>query len=181
MSNLKNILAICGSTRQNSTNHNLINAIAALAKEKLSIILYDGIAGLPHFNPDNVDGNVPGTVIHFKQLLNNADGVIICTPEYAHGVPGTLKNAIDWTVATNEFSQKPTLLITASTDGTSGHTALLETLRVLEAKNIDRLQLLIRFARTKLNGDNIITDEKTLAAVIQGIDELIETINETAV
>ena len=66
----------------------------------------------------------------------DADGVIICTPEYAHGVPGSLKNAIDWTVGTGEFSGKPTMLITASTDGKNGHKALLETLKVIEAKNI---------------------------------------------
>jgi chromate reductase, NAD(P)H dehydrogenase (quinone) len=82
-------------------------------------------------------------------LISTATAVIICTPEYAHGVPGTLKNAIDWTVSANEFNNKPTALITASTDGTYAHNALLETLRVIEAKNIDRHQLLIQFAKLK--------------------------------
>src|SRR5690348_15469510 len=131
MNNRSKIIAISGSTRQDSTNHRLIRAIADLSKETLDIQLFDGIGNLPHFNPDHIDGNTPQTVIDFKQLLQEADGVMICTPEYAHGVPGSLKNAVDWTVATNEFSQKPVLLITASTDGRSGHSSLLETLKVL--------------------------------------------------
>lgn len=178
MNNPKKIAAISGSTRQESTNHKLIKAIAQLSKEKLDIQLFDGIASLPHFNPDYINGNVPEPVIQFRQLLNDADGIIICTPEYAHGVPGTLKNAIDWTVATNEFSNKPTMLITASTDGKNGHLALLETLRVLEAKSIDELQLLISFARTKVSNDNKIADERTLNAVTELTNRFIGIMNE---
>ncbi len=162
---MKNILAISGSTRLNSTNHNLIKAIAELTKEIFTITVFEGLSALPHFNPDENDTNVPDQVLHFKESLNNADGVIICTPEYAHGVPGTLKNAVDWTVSTSEFLHKPIMLITASTDGQYGHKALLETLRVIEAKDIDQLQLLIPFARTKINGENKITDGKSLEAV----------------
>ena len=179
MTSLKNVLAIPGSTRKNAANHSLVKAIADLTVNKLSVTLFDAIAGLPHFNPDDAADNVPEAVIQFRQLLNNADGVIICTPEYAHGVPGTLKNAIDWTVSSGEFSHKPVLLITASTDGKSGHHAMLETLCVLEAKNIDELQLLIPFARTKVNSDNKITDEKTLADVKEILEKFIQTISAT--
>ena len=149
MTEKKNILAISGSTRQNSTNHRLITAIAGLCNKDFNIAFYNGLAKLPAFNPDDNDDNTATEVMEFRKQLNDADGVIICTPEYAHGVPGALKNAIDWTVSTNEFSNKPTILITASTDGRYGHKALLETLRVIEAKDIDQLQLLIQFAQTK--------------------------------
>jgi len=174
---VKNVLAIPGSTRKNSSNHSLVKAIADLTVNKLNITLFDAIAGLPHFNPDDLGENVPEPVIQFRQLLNTADGVIICTPEYAHGVPGTLKNAIDWTVSSNEFSHKPVLLITASTDGKNGHHAMLETLRVLEAKNIDDLQLLISFVRTKVSHDNKITDEKTLTDIQEVVEKFIQTIS----
>ncbi|GGA98240.1 NADPH-dependent FMN reductase [Puia dinghuensis] len=117
----------------------------------------------------------PQEVVDFRRRLEAAAGVVICTPEYAHGVPGSLKNAIDWTVATCEFSHKPTVLITASTDGQYGHKALLETLRVIEAENIDRLQLLIPFARTKINGEGRITDGDTLAAVKEIMEEFVRT------
>jgi len=176
----KEILAIPGSTRQHSTNHRLIKAITALLPGDFTVTIYDEIGGLPHFNPDNNNDHVAREVADFRALLHRSAGVIICTPEYAHGVPGTLKNAIDWTVSSGEFSQKPTVLITASTDGTYGHQALLETLRVIEAKNIDQLQLLVQFAQTKINNDHIITDQNTLTAIKEIIRRFHKTINEAA-
>ena len=176
----KEILAIPGSTRQQSTNHRLIKAMIKLLPADLTVTIFDKLAGLPHFNPDNNDDNIAKEVADFRALLNRSAGVIICTPEYAHGVPGTLKNAIDWTVSTGEFSQKPTILITASTDGTYGHQAMLETLRVLEAKNIDQLQLLVKFAQTKINNEQVITDEKTLNAIKEIILRFHKTIYDIA-
>lgn len=178
MTSRKKVLAISGSTRQNSSNHKLINAIASLAADQMEITIFESIAALPHFNPDNNNEQVAKEVEDFRHQLMNADGVIICTPEYAHGVPGTLKNAIDWTVSTSEFSHKPTLLITASTDGRFGHTALLETLRVIEAENIDQLQMVIPFIRTKLSEDSKITDQQTLQEVKLLIGNFVNTMIE---
>lgn len=177
---MKKILAIPGSTRSNSTNHGLIKAIASLMGEELTIEIFGGIGHLPHFDPGLADEGVPLEVIAFRDKLSAADGVLICTPEYAHGVPGSLKNAIDWTVASGEFSRKPTVLITASTDGRFGHAALLETLRVIEAGNIDRLNLLIPFVRTKVSGEGTITDAGTLEAVKKTMELLIQTMEDAA-
>ena len=162
MKTKQKILAISGSTRKNSTNHRLLKAIAEISKNDFDITFYDELSLLPSFNPDEDNENVAKEVARFRRLISESDGVIICTPEYAHGVPGSLKNAIDWTVGTGDFSRKPTLLITASTDGKYGHAALLETLRVIEAKNISELQLLISFASTKINAENKIIDGPTL-------------------
>ena len=180
MEKQKKVLAISGSTRKNSTNHRLIKAIEQLSEDIFDIELYNHLADLPHFNPDQDNEKESIEVIHFRQLLHDADGVIICTPEYAHGVPGSLKNAIDWTVGTGEFSGKPTMLITASTDGKNGHNALLETLKVIEAKNICHLQLLISFASTKINTDNNITDEKTFKDLQHLIAVFEKTMEENA-
>jgi chromate reductase len=103
--------------------------------------------------------------------------VIICTPEYAHGVPGSLKNAIDWTVGSAEFSHKPTVLITASTDGRFGHAALLETLRVIEAEGIDELNMVVPFVRTKVSAGGRITDEATLAQVVALMNQFVQTMD----
>ncbi|MDQ7947787.1 MAG: NADPH-dependent FMN reductase [Pedobacter sp.] len=164
---LKKIFAISGSTRTKSSNLNLIKAISNSFSDQFSFTIYENLVKLPHFNPDEE----PTASVHdFITQIFEADGVLICTPEYAHGVPGSLKNAIDWTVGSGAFSQKPTLLITASTDGHFGHQALLETLRVIEAKDIDSLNLLIQFIRTKVNADGEITDKET-AAEIAGLME----------
>ena len=167
ISTKKKIVAISGSTRKNSTNHLLLQAIARLTTADFGMLFWEGLPDIPPFNPDEDNDTPPPSVQAFRQLLKEADGIIICTPEYAHGVPGSLKNAIDWTVSTADFSGKPTVLITASTDGKYGHPALLETLRVIEAKNVEQLQLLIPFARTKVSAAREITDEPTLKEIQQ--------------
>lgn len=160
----KNILAICGSTRQHSSNHQLIKCIASIFSEQVQINLLHNISTLPHYNPDDDKEKAPEAVTHFRNLVLQSDGILICTPEYAHGVPGSLKNAIDWLVSSSSFSGKPTVLITASTDGKFGHAALLETLKVIEAKQVEQLQLRIPFIQTKIH-NNIISDEKTLQEI----------------
>lgn len=161
----KKIFAICGSTRQQSTNLSFIHAFAALSNDIFDLTIFESIANLPHFNPDLDNENVPAQVVDFRRQLGEADGVLICTPEYAMGVPGSLKNALDWTVSSSSFSQKPTALITASLSGLKGHAALLETLKVIEAIIPEELQLVISFAKTKINSENTITDSDTLQAV----------------
>lgn len=85
MEERKRVLAISGSTRKASTNLNLINAIAALTATKFDIQIYQGLALLPHFNPDLDTDNPPASVSDYKKLIREADGVLICTPEYAMG------------------------------------------------------------------------------------------------
>lgn len=162
----KRVMAISGSTRTNSTNLQLIHAIAALAAHTFDIDIYNEIATLPHFNPDLDHEPAPDEVNTFRQRLAAADGILICTPEYAMGVPGSLKNVIDWTVSSNEFYEKPTALITASSVGQKGHAALMETLRVIQADVTAETQLIVPFVKTKIKEDTI-TDAATLAAVQQ--------------
>src|SRR5215831_1304125 len=172
----KKILAICGSTRTKSSNRELINVIIELYHAKARIQILEDLDKIPHFNPDLDNDHPPQQVSYFRKQLKEADGILICTPEYAMGVPGTLKNALDWTVSSCEFSHKPVALITASSQGKKGHAALLETLKVIEAEIPDETQLLISFAKTKINSSAEITDEETLIAVktlIEAFDKLI--------
>lgn len=174
-----NILAISGSTRKTSSNINLIKAIALLATEAFAITIFEGLTELPHFNPDLDYGQVAENenVASFRKQLRDADAVLICTPEYAAGVPGSLKNAIDWTVSTMEFSKKPVALITASTAGNRAHQSLLGTLLIIESKISSATQLLISAIQTKLNSDLQITDEETLNKVNQLLLSLVEIVN----
>jgi NAD(P)H-dependent FMN reductase len=172
--NMKKIFAICGSTRQNSVNLELLKVISTLEKDLIEMQIFTQIDYLPHYNPDidNAD-HTPTFVTDFRSKLRNSDGILICTPEYAMGVPGSLKNALDWTVSSMEFSQKPTALITASTSGEKGHQSLIETLKVIEAKIDEKTSLLISTPRTKIR-DSGIVDEETLNQVRSVIQNLIK-------
>jgi len=171
------VLAISGSTRAQSTNLTLIHAIGEIAKEQFDLAVFGELDQLPHFNPDLDNELAPESVHSFRKLLRDADGILICTPEYAMGVPGTLKNAIDWTVSSMEFSGKPTALITASSLGERGHASLLGTLEIIETRITPETQLLISHARTKIAPDGTINDALThdqLSQLILSLSKLMQ-------
>ncbi|MGF6930721.1 chromate reductase [Chitinophaga sp. W2I13] len=172
------LLAICGSTRQSSSNHHLIKAITELGRDTFTVQLVESLTTIPHFNPDqDMDVNsAPEEVQHFRAQLAAADAVLICTPEYAIGVPGTLKNAIDWTVSSMHFSKKPVALITAGTSGHKAHQSLLGTLLIIESKIAEAAQLVISSVRTKINDQGVITDLPTEMQV----RKLIQTLADVA-
>ena len=103
----------------------------------------------------------PAPVSNLREKLSQADGVIICTPEYAFGVPGALKNALDWTVSSDSFSGKPTTLITASTGGENAHEAMIKVLGAIDAKLSPETTLLIKFVRSKMDTNGNVTDPDT--------------------
>ena len=176
---MKKILAISGSTRQSSSNLTLINFVKELYSDQLDIHIFSGLNKIPHFNPDLDNEHPPKEVLEFRNQLNEADGILICTPEYAMGVPGTLKNAIDWTVSTVLLSHKPVALITASSSGQKGHQSLLDTLRIIECDIPESSQLLISHVKTKIKG-NEITDSDTLQKVKSLMNSLVQTIEKKA-
>src|SRR5665213_1603534 len=156
----KKILAISGSLRPGS-NHAILRFLGGLVPPGGEYNIYNGLANIPHFDPGLDNDNPPFAVTEFRQQLIEADGVIICTPEYAYGVPGALKNALDWTVSSASFSGKPTALITASTGGENAHEALIKILGAIDANLLKEATLLIPFVRSKMDGDGNITDEET--------------------
>jgi chromate reductase, NAD(P)H dehydrogenase (quinone) len=102
----KKVLAICGSTRTQSANLSIIQYVADIVTKQLEIEIYDDLAALPHFNPDLDKEKAPEIVEEFRSKIKNADGILICTPEYVFSLPGSLKNAIEWCVSTTVFSEK---------------------------------------------------------------------------
>lgn len=167
------ILAISGSLRSTSSNTAIIKAIGNMLPAKVEYIIYDGLATLPHFN--DIDGS-PQTVVDWRKQIADADAVLFCTPEYAFGVPGTLKNALDWTVASGELTNKPVALITAATSGEKAHAALLNIFTALSVNIPECAALLIQFVRSKLNSEGSITDVKTLELVQHAIAALIAAV-----
>lgn len=162
------ILAISGSLRINSTNTILVRAAMRLAPENMEFTLYDGLSDLPHFSPDIDIDNAPQSVSALREQLQAADGVLICTPEYAYGVPGSLKNALDWTVSSGEFVGKPVVAISASPSflgGDKAHASLLLTLTAVSADIVEGGTLIIPLIRTKLNANGDVSDPTTAQAL----------------
>ena len=181
MNQKKQVLAIAGSTRNGSVNHRYLQAISKLTADTIELKLFEGLTLLPHFNPDLDTDQPPVEVADFRHKIKKADGVLICTPEYAMGVPGSLKNAIDWTVSSCEFSKKAVALITAGTSGLKAHASLLGTLHVIEANVANEAQMIISFARTKLNAENEITDVETVGQLQRLLDTFVKKMNEKQV
>jgi chromate reductase len=165
----KKIIAIIGSTRANSSNFKLVAKIEALSKDIFDFTIFDEISSLPHFNPDLDNEHPPETVANFRQQIDEADGVIICTPEYIFSLPGSLKNAIEWCVSTTVFSQKPVGLITASASGDKANEELQLIMQTLETKFIEDTTLLIKGIKGKINDHLEIADSETLANVLKFI------------
>lgn len=125
------ILAISGSLREHSTNSRLLRAAKLIAPEGIHVELYAQLGELPHFNPD-LDEDVPPAIVGtLRDEVGNADALMICSPEYAHGVPGTLKNALDWLVASHEMPGKRIALVNASARAVHAQSQLAETLRTM--------------------------------------------------
>ena len=120
--------------------------------------MFPGLGELPPFNPDLDDEGTPETVDSFRQRLNACDAVLISSPEYAHGVPGVLKNALDWVVASGELVGKPVGLINASTRATHAWTSLVETLTVMSARVIPRASITVPLQGRTLDVDAIAAD-----------------------
>ena len=144
--------------------------------ESLDVELYLDIAGLPHFNPDLDKKRVHSSVKQFRASIERADGVLICTPEYVFGLPGTLKNAIDWTVSATVFTNKPVAMIVASTGGEMAFESLDLILRTVGAAVAERSKLLLQGARSKVDDSGIVSDKNTLDKIRGVVDSLAATI-----
>jgi NAD(P)H-dependent FMN reductase len=173
-------LAISGSLRPESSNTALLRAAQALVPPGLRVTLYEGLAGLPPFDPGLEPEEAPGPVQAFRDQIRAAEGVIICTPEYAHGMPGILKNALEWTVASGEFVDKPVAALSSSPAASGGEKALawlIQTLAVMSAHILPEVSQPIPFGRSRVKSDGEIVDPAlavTLRAILDGLARAVE-------
>lgn len=131
------LLGISGSLRAASTNTAALRAASLLAPAGCVILLSDAPGLLPPFNADRDGDQLPLSVAAFRAEIAAADGLLIASPEYAHGVSGVLKNALDWLVAGSEFPEKPVALINCSPRATLAQAQLRETLLTMAGRVID--------------------------------------------
>jgi len=173
------LLAISGSLRAASSNSRLVAALRRLAPADIAVEIYEDLGGLPHFNPDLDAGDdaLPALVLALRRKIGRCDGLVICSPEYAHGVAGVMKNALDWLVASLEFPEKPVALINASPRATHAQAHMRETLATMSARLIDAACVAVPLQGRSLDVDGIVADgalagglRAALAAFVAGIE-----------
>jgi chromate reductase len=128
------LLGLSGSLRRVSTNTALLRALADNAPAGVTLQISDLIGVLPIFNPDREGELTPPEVDAFGRSIRDADGLVFACPEYAHGIPGGIKNALDWMVSRDEIPFKPALLVRASTRSDHALSALQEVLRTMSLR-----------------------------------------------
>ena len=150
------IVAISGSLRKGSSNTAALRAARRLAPAGVQVTLFNGIAGLPFFNPDLDGAEVPDAVAVFRAVIGSADGLLISSPEYARGIAGVMKNALDWLVASLEFPNKPLALINTSPRATHALAALRLTLETMSARIVDEACITLPLLGTPNGEDDIV-------------------------
>ena len=172
------ILGISGSLRASSSNTAILRAAAALAPSTIEFTLFDGIGNLPHFNPD-LDGEaVSPFVTEFRTALRATDTVIFSVPEYAHGVPGVLKNALDWVVGSGELAGKPVALFNPSARGTYAQASLSETLTVMAAKIVPEASVTLQALGKPVAKGLILGDAEMSAKLMYAFEALLRFVED---
>jgi chromate reductase len=174
------ILAISGSLRSGSSNTLLLRAASTLAAPGAEVAIYEGIDGLPFFSPDLDGDEVPPPVEIFRSALRSAEGLLISSPEYAHGVPGVLKNALDWLVGSTqgEIVDKPVALINASPYATIAQASLVETLRVMSARVVADVGLSISLRSRSFTADSLLTEPDVVRVITSALGALTTAITQ---
>lgn len=150
------LLAISGSLRASSGNTALLMAAQRVAPSEILVALFTQLEAIPAFNPDREMETPPAAVAALRDGVRESNAVLISTPEYAHGIPGVLKNALDWLVGSGEFYEKPVAFLHASPRGEIARASLKEVLVTMGAQFI-------------FDGEAEATDTNALSAALSEI------------
>ena len=169
------VLAISGSLRRASRNTAALEALARLAPGGVKLLLYRDLAMLPPFNPDDdiEDKPKPEPVATLRALVDGSDALVIAAPEYAHGLPGALKNALDWLVASETFAGKPTALLNTSPRAFHAQASLREILSTMAARLIPEAFVSISLTGKAVTADDILADTVCTRRLTESLEALI--------
>ncbi|MFJ2990322.1 NADPH-dependent FMN reductase [Collimonas sp. NPDC087041] len=159
-------LAISGSLRAASLNSALLRALARVSPDDIEVELYPGLGELPLFNPD-LEADDPPAVAELRRRIVSADALLIASPEYAHGITGVMKNALDWMVSCEAFVFKPLALLNASPRAVHAQAALREVVTVMSARIVDEASITLPILGAHLDEQQIV-DHPQIAAALRG-------------
>lgn len=174
------ILAISGSLRAASINAAVLEAAARLAPDNLDMVRYRGLGEPPIFNPD-LDTDFPPDPVRLpREEVGLSDGLLIASPEYAHGVAGGIKNALDWLVGGPEFYQKPVAVLNASARAVHAEAHLRETLITMAARLIEPASLILRLPATGVVAAGVVADPLIAGELAEALRQFAEAIQRCA-
>ncbi|OZG74032.1 FMN reductase [Hahella sp. CCB-MM4] len=162
------VMAISGSLRKLSYNSAVIEAMSLLAPEGIDFVVYKGIGDLPLFNPDLEDRHI-AAVEDLKGELAKADGLVVASPEYAHGISGVLKNALDWLVSGEEFVYMPVALINTSPRASHAQAALREVITTMSGNIIEEASVSVPLLGSGLDADGIAGHVEIAQALVNSL------------
>lgn len=177
-----NIIAFAGSLRQGSFNKSLLRTARELAPESMQIEIFD-LEGIPLFNADVEAEGDPGKVPEFKDAILKADGLLIASPEYNHGITGVTKNAIDWASRPPKdppIRGKPVGIFGASTGVTGtarSQDQLRQSLKSVNALCMALPEFLVFRARDKFDENGVLTDESSRKYMVKYLNSLADWVN----
>ncbi len=164
------VVGISGSLQARSSNTALLHALRDIAHDVgVDVVVFDRVGEIPALNPDVADDHAPGAVAELRALVAGADAVVIATPEYAHGVPGLLKNALDWLVGSGELYGTPVAILSAAPSADRAHHARGDLERTLRAQGADVRSSCTVATRLQV-GDQL--DDGARAALVAAIRSL---------
>jgi chromate reductase, NAD(P)H dehydrogenase (quinone) len=170
-------LALTGSLRVASTNTAALMALARLAPAGVEVALYRDLGALPLFNPDDDEEGAPTAVVaRLREQVRSSDGLLIAAPEYAHGVPGAFKNALDWLVSSDAFPGKPVALINTAPRAFHAQTALRETLATMSARLIPDAFVALPLTGRQIGAGEILANPRFAAALRAALDNFVQAI-----
>ena len=174
------VLAISGSLRRASINTAALEALSRLAPHGVSVLVYRDLAKLPPFNPDDdvEDDPKPEPVETFRQLVGASDAIVIAAPEYAHGLPGGLKNALDWLVASETFAGKRVVLINTSARAFHAQAGLREVLGTMAARLMPEAFVTLPLGARTVSAEEVLKDATCARRLKETLDALIGALQE---
>jgi chromate reductase, NAD(P)H dehydrogenase (quinone) len=170
------ILLVSGSTRAGSTNTAALRTLRALASAPVTAVLYDEMADLPAFNPDDDHDPLPPIVARLRQQIAAADAIVFCTPEYAGGLPGSFKNLLDWTVGGGEIYRKPVAWINVAAEGRGdgAQQSLASVLGYVGGIPIQAACRRITVARAAVGPDGLVADPQFRAEAAEVVRAVLD-------
>jgi NAD(P)H-dependent FMN reductase len=172
----RRLLLISGSLRAGSTNTAVLATTASLAP---AAVLFDGLSALPHYNPDDDVEPLPEGVVALRQAIRDADAMVISTPEYAGALPGSLKNALEWSIGDGRPGSiygKPTGWINPSAaprGAADAYASLRIVLTYASAALVEDACIHVPVTRGDIGPDGLIADPDVVAAVIAALEALL--------